>query len=359
MFGGPAWSPLPDGDWYLHLFAPEQPDLNWAHPVVQADFADTLRFWLARGVDGFRVDVAGGLAKDPAYGEVRRGVAHPHWDRDEVHDVYRSWRRVLGHRARRRGGVGTARAHRGVRPGRRAGPGVRVRRPAHALVRGGPAADRRRPAGGAPRRRRPARVGGRQPRHRPRRDPARTGACAGPAPVPARPARRVLPVRRRRAGPARRRRAPRALAGPAVAAVRRRAAQPRRRPRAAAVDVRTRRRLHDGHAVAADPRDLGRSTPGTAQEADPTSTWSVLHRALAARSGPVDVRGPDLAGRPPRRPRRPPRRRARRAQRIVAAVAAPGGDVRGRPQPRRATTRCSSTPSECVWLSDGPVPFRG
>lgn len=96
MFGGPAWSPLPDGDWYLHLFAPEQPDLNWAHPVVQADVADTLRFWLARGVDGFRVDVAGGLAKDPAYGEVRRGVPHPHWDRDEVHDIYRSWRHVLG-----------------------------------------------------------------------------------------------------------------------------------------------------------------------------------------------------------------------------------------------------------------------
>ena len=97
MFGGPAWSPLPDGSWYLHLFAPEQPDLNWAHPVVQSDFADTLRFWLARGVDGFRVDVAGGLAKDPAYGEVRRdSLHHPHWDRPEVHDVYRSWRGVLG-----------------------------------------------------------------------------------------------------------------------------------------------------------------------------------------------------------------------------------------------------------------------
>ena len=67
MFGGSAWTRLPDGEWYLHLFAPEQPDLNWAHPDVRADAEQTLRFWVARGVDGFRVDVAGGLAKDAAY----------------------------------------------------------------------------------------------------------------------------------------------------------------------------------------------------------------------------------------------------------------------------------------------------
>jgi alpha-glucosidase len=106
MFGGPAWTRLPDGEWYLHLFAPEQPDLNWTQDAVRADFAATLEFWAARGVDGFRVDVAGGLAKDPAYGEVRRGPAphdavhpqhavHPHWDRPEVHEIYRDWRRVL------------------------------------------------------------------------------------------------------------------------------------------------------------------------------------------------------------------------------------------------------------------------
>ncbi|MBC7550255.1 MAG: alpha-amylase [Cellulomonas sp.] len=111
MFGGPAWTRLPDGEWYLHLFAPEQPGLNWTHPEVRADFATTLEFWAARGVDGFRVDVAGGLAKDPAYGEVRRrampsaaaapvnpaptATAHPHWDRPEVHEIYRTWRRVL------------------------------------------------------------------------------------------------------------------------------------------------------------------------------------------------------------------------------------------------------------------------
>ena len=53
------------GQWYLHLFAPEQPDLNWTNPAVPAEFARILRFWLDRGVDGFRVDVAHGMAKPP------------------------------------------------------------------------------------------------------------------------------------------------------------------------------------------------------------------------------------------------------------------------------------------------------
>ena len=65
VFGGPAWTQIPDGQWYLHLFAPEQPDLNWEHPGVRADFEDILRFWLDRGVDGFRIDVAHGLVKHP------------------------------------------------------------------------------------------------------------------------------------------------------------------------------------------------------------------------------------------------------------------------------------------------------
>ena len=55
---------MPDGQWYLHLFAPEQPDLNWANREVRDDFLKTLRFWSDRGVDGFRVDVAHGLAKN-------------------------------------------------------------------------------------------------------------------------------------------------------------------------------------------------------------------------------------------------------------------------------------------------------
>ena len=66
VFGGPAWARVPDGQWYLHLFAPEQPDLNWGNREVRDEFAATLRFWSDRGVDGFRVDVAHGLAKNLA-----------------------------------------------------------------------------------------------------------------------------------------------------------------------------------------------------------------------------------------------------------------------------------------------------
>ncbi|MGW2645449.1 glycoside hydrolase family 13 protein [Streptomyces sp. NPDC001393] len=103
-FGGPAWTRLPDGDWYLHLFAPQQPDLNWQHPEVRAEFESILRFWFARGVDGFRIDVAHGLIKHPelpdlpprpaGVGRRSRHLDHPHWDRDEVHDIYRAWRKV-------------------------------------------------------------------------------------------------------------------------------------------------------------------------------------------------------------------------------------------------------------------------
>jgi len=96
VFGGPAWTRLPDGDWYLHLFAPEQPDLNWQHPEVREEFESILRFWFSRGVDGFRIDVAHGLIKDPALPDLPPGphARHPHWDRDEVHDIFRTWRRL-------------------------------------------------------------------------------------------------------------------------------------------------------------------------------------------------------------------------------------------------------------------------
>ena len=68
QFGGPAWTRPVDGDgqpeqWYLHLFAPEQPDLNWDDPQVAADVEQTLRFWFDRGVDGFRIDVAHGWSR--------------------------------------------------------------------------------------------------------------------------------------------------------------------------------------------------------------------------------------------------------------------------------------------------------
>jgi Glycosidases len=108
VFGGPAWTRTqnPDGtsgQWYLHLFDPGQPDLNWRNPEVVDEFKDVLRFWLARGVDGFRIDVAHGLIKhddlpdwDAASGEiVGGGNAGPMWDQDDVHDIYRGWNAVL------------------------------------------------------------------------------------------------------------------------------------------------------------------------------------------------------------------------------------------------------------------------
>jgi alpha-glucosidase len=111
VFGGPAWSRItePDGtpgQWYLHLFDVHQPDFNWANPEVVEEFRGILRFWLDRGVDGFRVDVANGLVKrfdhpieaasaagleagDPS------GELPPMWDQDGVHEIYRDWHRVL------------------------------------------------------------------------------------------------------------------------------------------------------------------------------------------------------------------------------------------------------------------------
>jgi alpha-glucosidase len=118
VFGGPAWTRVPDGEWYLHLFDASQPDLDWRNPEVPAMFEDVLRFWLDRGVDGFRIDVAHGLFKVRSLRD-QRGVPgseaggdlpsdlddrsmvertvrdEPMWDQPEVHEVYRSWRQVL------------------------------------------------------------------------------------------------------------------------------------------------------------------------------------------------------------------------------------------------------------------------
>jgi alpha-glucosidase len=102
-FGGSAWTRLPDGEWYLHLFAEAQPDLNWENVEVRRDFEKVLAFWFDRGVDGFRIDVAHGLIKQeglPDAGETgdvlepTKREDHPHWDRDGVHDVFREWRKV-------------------------------------------------------------------------------------------------------------------------------------------------------------------------------------------------------------------------------------------------------------------------
>ncbi|WP_432862452.1 glycoside hydrolase family 13 protein [Microbispora rosea] len=103
IFGGPAWTRVEDGQWYLHLFAPEQPDLNWEHPEVHEEFAGVLRFWLDLGVDGFRIDVAHGMVKAPGLPDVgARGQAEmigtqvvPFFDQDGVHEIHRAWRRIL------------------------------------------------------------------------------------------------------------------------------------------------------------------------------------------------------------------------------------------------------------------------
>jgi|SRR5580704_370967 alpha-glucosidase len=105
-FGGPAWTRVtePDarpGQWYLHLFTPEQPDLDWNDQTVQAEFEETMHFWFERGVDGFRIDVAHGLVKAEGLPNIGSTVwppptsdpvDHPHWDRDGVHVIYRRWR---------------------------------------------------------------------------------------------------------------------------------------------------------------------------------------------------------------------------------------------------------------------------
>ncbi|MEV1156394.1 glycoside hydrolase family 13 protein [Micromonospora chokoriensis] len=109
IFGGPAWTRVADGEWYLHLFDPAQPDLNWRHPEVRAEFEDVLRFWLDRGVDGFRVDVAHGMIKaeglpDVGFSTMTTGQRQvellgkgrlPYFDQDEVHEIYRAWRPIL------------------------------------------------------------------------------------------------------------------------------------------------------------------------------------------------------------------------------------------------------------------------
>ncbi|MFI0153086.1 glycoside hydrolase family 13 protein [Streptomyces lydicus] len=103
VFGGPAWTRTDRGDWYLHLFAPEQPDLDWDNPDVHAEFEAVMRFWLDLGVDGFRVDVAHGMVKasglpDIGHGQQAKLIGNqvlPFFDQDGVHAIHRTWRRLL------------------------------------------------------------------------------------------------------------------------------------------------------------------------------------------------------------------------------------------------------------------------
>ena len=97
-----------DGQWYLHLFDKAQPDVNWKNPDIHEEFKKTLRFWSDHGTDGFRIDVAHGLAKDleskpleelgreySVVGVLNHDFSHPLFDRREVHDIYREWRKVF------------------------------------------------------------------------------------------------------------------------------------------------------------------------------------------------------------------------------------------------------------------------
>ncbi|MET0853497.1 MAG: glycoside hydrolase family 13 protein, partial [Microterricola sp.] len=123
VFGGRAWTRVTNADgtpgqWYLHLFDSSQPDFDWSNEEVREEFRRILRFWLDRGVDGFRVDVAHGLVKadglpdytPPAEGGSMGGAAGleglnegaldelpsaPYWAQDGVHEIYRDWRVLL------------------------------------------------------------------------------------------------------------------------------------------------------------------------------------------------------------------------------------------------------------------------
>ena len=125
-FGGSAWERVDDGQWYLHLFDVSQPDWNWENPAVLEEFDSILRFWFDRGIDGFRIDVADSMSKDSTLPEVdeprvpgqpaNKYPAHPHWDRDEVHDIHRRWRRIADEYSEQPGGARTFVAEAWVTP---------------------------------------------------------------------------------------------------------------------------------------------------------------------------------------------------------------------------------------------------
>jgi alpha-glucosidase len=102
VFGGSAWTRVPDGQWYLHTYDVSQPDWNWRSADVVQHFDGVLKFWLQLGVDGFRVDVAHGLVKDPTFPpfpddplSLHAKCSAPYWDQEDVHEIYRRWRALL------------------------------------------------------------------------------------------------------------------------------------------------------------------------------------------------------------------------------------------------------------------------
>jgi len=106
VFGGPAWERVIGKDgkpeqWYLHLFAVEQPDLNWENQEVWQHFREIFKFWLDLEFDGFRIDVAHGMWKEKGLPDVREAELElldrhyrPYWDQEEVHEIHRDWRKI-------------------------------------------------------------------------------------------------------------------------------------------------------------------------------------------------------------------------------------------------------------------------
>ena len=335
VFGGPAWERItePDGtpgQWYMHIFAKEQPDLNWSNREIRDDFLKTLRFWSDRGVDGFRVDVAHALTKDltePLLSKVELTEAntgtdgfpdgsHPFWDRDEVHEIYAEWREVFNEYNPPRTAVAEAWVH-ATRRARYASPQglgqafnfdllqadfdaeefqeIITRNLAEAngnrgVLHLGLLQPRRRPA------RHPVRPA--EGRRRPRQGPGRQGLAAGrrpgrgtrrragPAPRPcgqpadAGPPGLGLPVPGRGTRPAGSRRDPRRRApGPVLLPQQGRGDRPRRLPRAAAVGRRGHRR---SASVPATPtcrsRNGSAATPWTPRTAWRAPPWSSTAR---------------------------------------------------------------------------------
>ena len=106
MFGGPAWTRIEDGQWYCHLFDSSQPDLNWENQAIRDEFEEILKFWLDRGVDGFRVDQPHAMGKEPGLpdhpfveeagaGFIEGRENPPMWFQDSVHEIFRDWRKIL------------------------------------------------------------------------------------------------------------------------------------------------------------------------------------------------------------------------------------------------------------------------
>ena len=215
-FRGPAWTRTtnPDGtpgQWYLHLFDTKQPDWDWENPEVRDEFLSVLKFWLDRGADGFRVDVAHSLIKAPGLPDLDLRVddgpdadpegffqTGPMWDQDRVHEIYQTWRALLDTLRPRpdpgRRGLGAAAVPAGpLRPRGRDAPGVQLRLPGDRLGRRGAAQ-----APSTPRWRRTSSVGAPTTWVLSNHDVVRHVSRLGLS--PARPAAERHPGRRRPAG---------------------------------------------------------------------------------------------------------------------------------------------------------------